>query len=294
MNHFVLQYGRSVELLLFPHIAAFSFQKIQQVVIGSFELQQVSHIHIFCITDGKFEWNIEGREYILFPGDVALVMPGQSIGSNKGHYDTGTFYHIKIVVDSTGEEGRWLPGNWSGISEKDIGSIIKLFALSNVSVIPKQDRSVELFHQLRKEIFEQEIGFATRVNQLLDEILITLVRHLTRQSSSQRDFPKSFMKLEEALRKNLDHQWLVEEMAVLVGLGTTAFTEKVKSYTGFAPLHYLINIRIAEAIKQLKQTDKNITDIALDTGFYSSQHFATTFKKLTGYTPRHFRQNNNK
>ena len=81
-------------------------------------------------------------------------------------------------------------------------------------------------------------------------------------------------------------------MAALVGLGTTAFTEKLKNYTGFSPLNYLINIRISEAIKLLKQEDVNMTDIALDTGFYSSQHFATTFKKLTGYTPREFRKKN--
>jgi AraC-like DNA-binding protein len=81
-------------------------------------------------------------------------------------------------------------------------------------------------------------------------------------------------------------------MAALVGLGTTAFSDKVKNYTGFSPLNYLINIRISEAIRLLKKADVNVTDIALDTGFYSSQHFSTTFKKLTGYTPSQFRKNN--
>ena len=81
-------------------------------------------------------------------------------------------------------------------------------------------------------------------------------------------------------------------MAALVGLGSTAFSEKVKKYTGFSPLHYLINIRISEAIRLLKGEDINLTDIALDVGFYSSQHFSTTFKKLTGYTPSQFRKNN--
>ncbi|MDP9229824.1 MAG: helix-turn-helix domain-containing protein [Bacteroidota bacterium] len=36
----------------------------------------------------------------------------------------------------------------------------------------------------------------------------------------------------------------------------------------------------------------NVTGIALDTGFYSSQHFTTTFKKLTGYMPGEFRKKN--
>ena len=100
------------------------------------------------------------------------------------------------------------------------------------------------------------------------------------------------MKLEQSLRKNLAYQWTVDEMAALTGMGTTTFTEKVKNYTGFSPLSYLINIRISEAMKLLNQQDENVTDIALSTGFYSSQHFATTFKKLTGYTPREYRKRN--
>ena len=81
-------------------------------------------------------------------------------------------------------------------------------------------------------------------------------------------------------------------MAAIIGLGTTALTEKVKKFTGFSPLNYLINIRISEAIKLLDRQEDNVTDIALRTGFYSSQHFSTTFKKLTGYTPSEFRKRN--
>jgi AraC-like DNA-binding protein len=66
----------------------------------------------------------------------------------------------------------------------------------------------------------------------------------------------------------------------------------VKSYSGFSPLNYLINIRISEAIKLLKNRNISITEISLETGFYSSQHFSTTFKKLTGFTPGEFRKNN--
>ena len=130
------------------------------------------------------------------------------------------------------------------------------------------------------------------MSSVLRELFILIARKLTLQDDTHRDFPQSFMNLENALRKNLSHNWTVEEMAAMVGLGTTTFTEKVKSYSGFSPLNYLITIRISEAIKLLKQNDLSVTDIALDTGFYSSQHFATTFKKLTGYTPSEFRKKN--
>ena len=114
---------------------------------------------------------------------------------------------------------------------------------------------------------------------------------MSRQNHSGRDFPKAFMHLEEMLRQNLAHQWTVEEMAAMVGMSTTLFNERVKSYSGFSPINYLINIRISEAIKLLRRPDISVTDIALDTGFYSSQHFSTTFKKLTGFRPSEFRKN---
>ena len=144
--------------------------------------------------------------------------------------------------------------------------------------------------QLQHELFNQQLGYTTRVNQLTDELFILITRLLSRQNNSQRDFPQTFLKLENTLRQNLSHQWTVEEMAALVGLGSTAFTEKVKAFTGFSPLNYLINIRISEAIKLLKRGGTNVTNIALETGFYSSQHFSTTFKKLTGYTPSQFKK----
>jgi AraC-like DNA-binding protein len=294
MSQLFLQQQKSAELDPFPHILAFACQKIQHIQFNSFEKSIAGAIHIYYITEGKFEWVINDRQFTLYPGDAAVILPGQEFGSEKGFLDPGVISWISIAPHKFTAGGNMLLGPWSGIPENESKSIATLFSLNNVSVLSKLPAAGTIFQYLQKEITEREMGYAVRVNQLIDELLIIMVRHLTRQNNLQRDFPQIFMKLEQALRSNLDHQWLVEEMAVMVGLGTTAFTEKVKNYTGFSPLHYLINIRIAEAIKLLKNTNKAVTDIALDTGFYSSQHFATTFKKLTGYTPRQFRINNTK
>jgi hypothetical protein len=51
-------------------------------------------------------------------------------------------------------------------------------------------------------------------------------RRLTRQQISGERLPAYFFEnWEETLRKNLSHHWTVEEMAALVGLGTTAFSD---------------------------------------------------------------------
>lgn len=280
MNSFILQQGQSKELELFPHIIEFGSKKIQTIQFNSFPVEKAAWLRAYYVLDGRYDWIIDGMSRILYPGDLALVLPEQSFGGARELLDIGAFSWITLDMNTT------------RLSTLESRSIQKILLLNEGPVISGFKEGGHILQLLGRELSGQEIGFQTRINQLTDTLLILIARQLTKQNNSQRDFPRTFMKLEQELRDNLSHQWTVEEMAALVGLGTTAFTEKVKSFTGFSPMSYLINIRISEAIKLLKRTDINLTDVALDTGFYSSQHFSTTFKKLTGYTPSQFRKNN--
>ncbi|MEI9943823.1 MAG: AraC family transcriptional regulator [Chitinophagaceae bacterium] len=292
MNQFLLQQGNSKELQLFSHIAEFAFKRNNSIRLNSFNTASSDCIRFFYVIEGKFEWVIQHQHYILYPSDLAIILPGQSFGAEKGYLDIGALWWLNIKTDKSETDTKRLLGKWSNISGGEDITIKKILLLNNTPVISKLREASTVFQNMQNELFSQELGYSTRVTQLIDELFILITRQLSRQNNSHRDFPQTFLRLEETLRKNLSHQWTIEEMAALVGLGTTAFNEKVKNFTGFSPLNYLINIRISEAIKLLKRIDVNITGIALDTGFYSSQHFSTTFKKLTGYTPSQFRKNN--
>ena len=283
MNQYLLRQGGSTELQFFSHILEFALKRNTSIQLNSFNASPADCIRFYYVIDGKFDWFIQQEHYTLFPTDLAIILPGQTFGSEKGYLDIGTLSWLHIHADS-------VKGNWSHIPAGEMNTIKKILSLNTMPVISKFREAGLVFQNLQHELFNQQLGYSTRVNQLIDELLIMITRLLTRQNNSQRDFPQTFLKLENTLRQSLSHQWTVEEMAALMGLGLTAFTEKVKSFTGFSPLNYLINIRISEAIKLLKRPGAQITDIALDVGFYSSQHFATTFKKLTGYTPSEFRK----
>ncbi|XOV91378.1 MAG: helix-turn-helix domain-containing protein [Bacteroidota bacterium] len=291
MDQFTLLKNKSNELESFPYIEEFALFKITTINLDSFLVSSTNHIRIYCVVDGKFEWVINNQTYILYPGDIAIILPEQEIGGSKGFFDIGTLFMLAIHVDKNISGSGKIIGNWSKISPHEKFAIEKMLLLNKSPALNVKTTADKLF-EIRSEIMNQEMGYQTRVTYLIDSLLIAIARQSTRQANSQRDFPGKFMDLEKTLRQNLAHQWTVEEMAALFGLGTTAFTEKVKSFTGFSPLNYLITIRISEAIKLLKRTDVYFTKIALDTGFYSSQHFSTTFKKLTGYTPSEFRKRN--
>lgn len=292
MNQFLLQQECSKELQPFPHIIEFALKKNSTIQLNSLSETITNTLRIYYIMEGRFEWIIGRQHYILYPGDMVLVLPGREFGGERGVLDIGTLSWIHLHVEKPESPEKVLLGKWSNLGKIENRAIGKILSLNNTPVLSKLKEAGRILHELRQELLNQQIGYSTRVNQLIDELFILIARKLTYQNNSYRDFPQTFMKLEKSLRQNLAHQWTVEEMAGLVGLGTTSFTEKVKNYSGFSPLNYLITIRISEAIKLLKRLDLNVTDIALDTGFYSSQHFSTTFKKLTGYTPSEFRKKN--
>ena len=290
MNQFVLKQSGSEELRLFPHILELGIVKNSSIRLNAFPKTSVDGIKIFTVLEGKFEWCINNGQYTLFPNDVAVILPNQEFGSSNGVLEIGSYSWINLNVKRKESNGLSM-GPWSCLSESECNAIGKILFVNETPILSKFADGAKLLKSIQTELANQELGYHARVNYLIDELFIIITRQLTKQSNPGRDFPKTFMDLEQALRQNLSHQWTVEEMAALVGLGTTLFNEKVKSYSGFSPINYLINIRISEAIKLLKKPGVSLTDIALDTGFYSSQHFSTTFKKLTGYTPSEFRKN---
>lgn len=292
MSQFLLRQESSSELQHFAHIEKFALKKITSISLNSFKEAAIDFLRFYYVIDGKYNWIIEGRNYTLYPNDLAVILPGQTLVTEQGYLDIGSIYSLYIQLNTNDHGSKNFFGPWCNFNQQECTSIKKLLFLNTTPVVSRLLDAGTIFQHLRNEIFGQNIGYITRVNQLIDELLIQVTRKLTQQNISHRDFPQTFLKLEETLRKNLSHHWTVEEMAAMVGLGTTAFSDKVKNFTGFSPMNYLINIRISEAIKLLKRMEANVTDIALDTGFYSSQHFSTTFKKLTGYTPSEFRKNN--
>lgn len=290
MNQFVLQHSKSPELRLFPHLLEVGVKKNGSIQLHAFPSTATEGVRIYYIIEGKFEWRINHQSCIFYPGDVAVILPGIPFGSDNGVLEIGAFTWLHLGVQKL-ENGYILPGKWSGLSDSEGAAIGKILSLNSTPVLTRFDEAGKILKCIHAELFGHEIGYQARINHQVDELLIQITRHMTRQNHPGRDFPKTFMRLEEVLRENLSHQWTVEEMAALVGMGTTLFTERVKSYSGFSPINYLINIRISEAIKLLKRPEISVTDIALDTGFYSSQHFSTTFKKLTGFRPSEFRKN---
>jgi len=68
------------------------------------------------------------------------------------------------------------------------------------------------------------------------------------------------------------------------------FCRLFNRYVHHTPYDYLMRRRLTEAAQELKQTDKQIIDIAFDYQFNTHETFCRAFKRFTGMQPKEWRK----
>ncbi|MCR9062957.1 MAG: AraC family transcriptional regulator [Cytophagales bacterium] len=279
--------GASEVLKEFPFIVGLETVRHRSNLLSEESETEIQYLTFIYICEGKFDWEVNNSIITLMTNDLILMKPGDVFSTGLSKLEQGKFQMLCIEAESV----EHFLEKYSQISGAEKTLIDGLFKMKTPLLIQNFKNGKSFFEETICEFETQELGFKTKVNSLIDNLIVMIARALSKQEMNIRDFPTAFEKLDLLLRSNLSHPWTVGEMAGIVGLKTTAFTEKLKFYTGFAPINYLINLRVAEAMRLIRNTDYSMTKIAFETGFYSSQHFSYTFKKLTGFSPKNFREN---
>lgn len=83
----------------------------------------------------------------------------------------------------------------------------------------------------------------------------------------------------------------IDLLAEHAALSPSHFSRIFKTETGMAPITYLNDIRLEKAKKMLRDSQKNMTEIALSCGFNSSAYFSTSFNAKFKTSPTDFKKN---
>ena len=82
----------------------------------------------------------------------------------------------------------------------------------------------------------------------------------------------------------------LDDLAREACLSPFHFSRLFQQATGRSPHRYLIEYRIAEAQKRLARGKVSMAEIAFDMGFGSQANFARAFRRITGLSPRQYRE----
>jgi transcriptional regulator GlxA family with amidase domain len=141
---------------------------------------------------------------------------------------------------------------------------------------------------------------SNRSNGLLPPALfLRMLVHLAFHSQSQDQAGKQERDLgrEEIvsvavryMEENFRNPLRMDDIADVVFLSTSRFTDIFATIMGRNPSEYLRYLRIEYSKALLTGTNMRITDIAMESGFSQPEYFARVFHQTTDMTPRQYRR----
>ncbi|MGX5109837.1 helix-turn-helix domain-containing protein [Enterobacter cloacae] len=82
----------------------------------------------------------------------------------------------------------------------------------------------------------------------------------------------------------------IQALAAEQGMSSAHFCRAFKNSTGLTPYGWLKQRVMERAFLQLQSTNKQVSEIALESGYNSQNAFTSAFRKMTGLTPSQWRK----
>lgn len=125
-------------------------------------------------------------------------------------------------------------------------------------------------------------------------LLAALIEHGRQNRFAGTNHPKQWLLKDIAaaisyISNHYDQQMSVEFLAKLCCMSTASLRRKFKLALNIAPLDYLHQVRISNAISMLALENLSILEIGSKVGYNSPSSFNRQFLKITGKTPMKYR-----
>ncbi|MBE6590919.1 MAG: helix-turn-helix domain-containing protein [Ruminococcaceae bacterium] len=255
-----------------------------------------SHIHsameMLFVTSGRVCFYADDREYEAKGGEMILFRSNCIHTARLLSCEDASYYVYKVkpdlLIDTVSSEN---------ITEHTVGFI---FGRGNdkcvFSADELQSSGVKLcFEQSLREYTEMKYGYELLIKTNGIRILLLLMRlcaseELWEQSEVKHDTAGGIYDAVCYIGKNYSQPLTAMDCAAQANMSYSHFSRTFKKLIGRSFREYLNLIRINRARKALGDTEKSVTDIAIECGFDNVSYFISVFGEATGMTPGQYRK----
>lgn len=241
------------------------------------------YFELFYVEEGACRMMVENEMYDLHTGDFVLIPP-QAFHYTRYHFGDcrrGAVFFRK--EDVSPEVQQFLPG----------GELF--FGQMRILQTP-QPSQVQMDILLHRMVQENELGdehSSLILRAMLQEMLLRCSRECALLAVPDR-IHTTEQEIVCAARFMTEHYTdaiTSTDIAAAAGFSPNYLSRKFREATGFGLHEYLVFLRLRHAAQLLAETEKSVTEIALQCGFSDSNYFKDAFKKNYGCTPREYRKN---
>jgi AraC family L-rhamnose operon regulatory protein RhaS len=255
-------------------------------------------VEISLLETGQMGFTVDDREYRLTGGDVTVTRPWQLHCLGNPHLGPGRFHWLILDVGVRRPHQRWVWPPWIMLSEAERRELTATLQHTAERVWRSTPELQHAFQRVADCVERYPAQRpATRLKLYVNHLLLSLLEALRAQREVHATATLGGRTVVEAFLQGLRDRpdlaaqtWTTPRMAAHCGMGTTKFSALCRRLTNSSPWDYLIQCRLEWAAQQLRTSPQPITQIALASGFATSQYFAACFRKRYHCTPRAYRR----
>ena len=238
-----------------------------------------AHTHacteLFYCLSGEGQFFIQGQLYPVQPDDLVIVNPQVE--------------HTELSLNAAPLE--YVVLGISGI-EVLFGNSDEPYAILNCR--EQRERLFSLLHMLLAEADHSLDGYETVCQDLLEVLLIWLVRSSTLslqlQKTTVRAENRECAEIKRYIDTNYRESITLDKLAGMAHLNKYYLSHAFQKEYGISPITYLSRRRIEESKYLLGNTSHTLAQVSELLGFSSPSYFSQCFRKAEGISPNEYRR----
>lgn len=254
------------------------------------------HSHNFhelvIVFQGHAKHCYEGRAYSISGGDIFFIKPGMMHAYER----TSEMQLVNIL---------YYPERL-GIPSHDLLEIPGYHAFFELEPAMREQHGFEgklkihgreleylkgLSIDLTNEIAQRKRGRLFACYSILTQIILRVSRLY--EEDSDNSAQKNLFQLGSVLgeiQRNFKKPLNINGLSEKAAMSPSSFYRSFRKTMGVSPIEYILSLRLTHARNLLESSDKNISEIAEESGFQDSNYFTRMFRKKFGISPRAFRK----
>lgn len=243
---------------------------------------------VFFFISGNVTYNIEGRTYLLRPGDILLtdnkdihrpyIRPGRP-------YERYVLWIEPEFLDTLGKYGSDLTSCFTDASQKkyklirpESWLVAQLKSILDKIIASRDDTA------FGSEILESIyiVEFMVYLNRAYFDTSDVILKDITEN--------EKINSIVEYINDNLSEDLTLERLSEVSYISKSYLSHQFKAYTGLPLVQFIIKKRLTAA-RNLIRNGMAATDACMQCGFNDYSNFHKAFKREFGKSPKEFRRN---
>ena len=232
------------------------------------ERETYPYVLVIFVRDGHMDVRYCGKNYLIGKGDVLLI------DCLNPHY-----YRAHDGLE-------FLYVHFDGHCSHEVAELI---IQNNNSPVFRRSHNLKV----GKEIFDcvQFFSKGGITNIFQEAFHIERILYLLSCEAEEKIVETSPMeKIITHIHENFTRTITVEELAKLANVSTSYLAHTFKKQTGYAPVEYVLKMRMERAMMLLTHSNKTVSEISEEVGYDSLPAFIKIFKRKTNYSPSAYRK----